>query len=241
MIDIIELEKSWIWYKIKSYLPHFTIFMSLSVIAFLGLVFFDTLTSDTSIQTAPIIRKEPVFLKKNITPMPLAHKKMTQEMQLKLQPSLHFLKKMQDSKYTYHQEIKKISHPQIAVKKAPKIAKVEQHSNIRRTSIHIKREDTSQDLQSIIKRFKASNDPHLSLFLAKKYYEQKNYQQSYNYALITNKIDSKIDESWIVFCKSLVHLGKKKLAIKVLQDYTQTSKSSTANILLSNIKSGKFR
>ena len=234
MIDIVELEKNWLRYKIKSYLPHFIIFMSLSIITFLGLIFFDIFSSNTAVQKTVPLKKETVSI-------PILHTETTQETQLKLQPSLNFVKKMQDERYTYHKEVKKIYHPQVAPKKAPQIAKVAQHKSIKKTNIQITSKNTAQNLQSIIQRFKESNDPRLSLFLAKKYYEQKNYQQSYNYALITNKINSKIDESWIVFCKSLVHLGKKKFAIKVLQDYIQATQSSTANILLSNIKSGKFR
>ncbi len=107
--------------------------------------------------------------------------------------------------------------------------------------INIQKKDAKQDLQNIIQRFQRSNDPHLSLFIAKKYYEQKNYQEAYNYALATNKLDNKIDESWIVFCKALVHLGKKKFAIKVLKDYINASQSTSASILLSDIQSGKFR
>ena len=231
MIDIVELEKSWLRYKVKSYLPHLIIFMSLSIITFLGLIFFDTFTTATPAQTPSHEKKVLASAQQAVTTIPVIHKKARQETQLKLQPSLDFVQKMKNERYSYHKEVKKI----------PKVVKVKQAKIIKKTTIQISSNDTAQNLHTIVQRFKASNDPHLSLFLAKKYYEQKNYQQAYNYALITNKINSKIDESWIVFCKSLVHLGKKKFAIKVLQDYIQSTHSSTATILLSNIKSGKFR
>jgi len=253
MINIIELEKRWMRYKIKSYLPHFIIFMSLSVISLLGLIFFDTAITDTPLQEPSIIKKELTALDKNISVSPpvvppkeikkVQKTTLQQEHQLTLQPSFNFVKKLQDSQYTYVREVKKASHPKVIAKKvpAPKIAKVEAIQYKAVSKINIKREDSKQELQTIIQRFKRSNNPQLSLFIAKKYYKQKNYQQSYNYALITNKINNKIDESWIVFCKSLVRLGKKKFAIKILEDYTKETQSSTASILLSNIKSGKFR
>ena len=245
MLNIIELEKQWRRYKIRYYIPHFTIFMSLLIIAILS---FFLLTSDTT-KTIPAINEVSIPLLKNevlAVKETIAKKdkqKPSSEAPLKLQPSLSFLENMHITSRTYVKS-PKVTHPKVIpvkVVQKPKAVKtvVAQQKIISRISI--KRKDTAQELQSIIKRFKQSNNPGLSLFIAKKYYTQKNYQQAYNYALITNKLNSKIEESWIVFCKSLVKLGKKQFAIKVLQDYTQDTQSSTANILLSDIKSGKFR
>ncbi|MDF1876038.1 hypothetical protein JHD48_09845, partial [Sulfurimonas sp. SAG-AH-194-I05] len=50
-----------------------------------------------------------------------------------------------------------------------------------------------------------------------------------------------IDESWIIFAKSLVKLNKKDKAIQVLNKYIQFSHSPSAKALLKNIKSGKIR
>ncbi len=96
-------------------------------------------------------------------------------------------------------------------------------------------------LQEITKRFKKTNNPILSLFLAKQYYKRKEYYKAYNYALITNQIDSTIEESWIVFAKSLVKLGKKEKAIQTLRAYIASSRSTKAEILLNNILTGKFK
>ena len=95
--------------------------------------------------------------------------------------------------------------------------------------------------EDVIKRFKKNNNPALSLFIAKKYYELENYDQSYNYALITNEINDNIDSSWIIFAKSLVKLNKREEAIKTLNKYIQHSHSNQAKILLDEIKSGKFK
>lgn len=61
----------------------------------------------------------------------------------------------------------------------------------------------------MIKRFNTNHNPALSLFVAKQYYQIGDYEQAYNYALITNDINNNIEESWIIFAKSLVQLGKK--------------------------------
>ena len=107
--------------------------------------------------------------------------------------------------------------------------------------ISIQRRDTSDDIRHIIKRFKKNNNPALSLFIAKKYYELGEYHKAYNYALITNEIDRDIDASWIVFAKSLVKLNQKEMAIKTLKQYIESTHSSSAKILLDEIVSGKFK
>ena len=107
--------------------------------------------------------------------------------------------------------------------------------------ISIKRQNTQDDIHDIIKRFKNNNNPALSLFVAKKYYELGNYHQAYNYSLITNKINKEIKVSWIIFAKSLVKLGEKDKAISILKKYIQQSNSSSAQILLDEIRTGKFQ
>lgn len=107
--------------------------------------------------------------------------------------------------------------------------------------INIKRQDTQKDIQDVIKRFKKSNNPALSLFIAKKYYELEDFNKAYNYALITNGINNNIEDSWLIFAKSLVKLNKKSKAVETLKKYIGHSDSYRAKILLENIKSGKLQ
>lgn len=99
----------------------------------------------------------------------------------------------------------------------------------------------NSDIQDVIKRFNINKNPALSLFLAKRYYQLAEYENSYNYALTTNGIDSKIDESWIIFAKSLVKLNQRDKAIQTLEQYVSSSKSQNARIFLDDLKSGKFK
>ncbi|HIP55234.1 MAG TPA: hypothetical protein EYH11_07155 [Sulfurimonas autotrophica] len=110
-----------------------------------------------------------------------------------------------------------------------------------RVAITIERGETKNDVFEVVKRFRKSGDPALSLFVAKKYYELGDYKQAYNYALITNQINPDIEESWIIFAKTLVKLHKKNKAIYTLEEYIKVSHSSNAEILLHEIKSGKFQ
>jgi len=110
-----------------------------------------------------------------------------------------------------------------------------------KSQITIKRRESQNDIKDVIKRFQKNNNPALSLFVAKKYYELGNYRQAYNYALVTNKINNDIEESWLIFAKSLVKLGKKDQALKTLQEYINYSHSANAQVLFDEIQRGKFK
>ncbi|MEA1891472.1 MAG: hypothetical protein U9N33_02030 [Campylobacterota bacterium] len=140
---------------------------------------------------------------------------------------------VQDTKDT--KDTKTIQKEKTIVDKNKEI-KITQNS-----SISIKRNNTRDDIAHVIKRFKKNNNPALSLFIAKKYYELEEYNKSYNYALITNQINNNIEASWILFSKSLVKLNEKDEAIKTLKNYINHSHSNQAKILLEEIRSGKFK
>jgi len=112
--------------------------------------------------------------------------------------------------------------------------------NNNHNTIQISKQNTDEDISHVIKRFNKNNNPALSLFIAKKYYDQGKYDKSYNYALITNNISKNMEASWIIFAKSLVKLHKKNKAIDTLKKYISHSDSHKAKILLDEITSGKF-
>jgi tetratricopeptide (TPR) repeat protein len=110
-----------------------------------------------------------------------------------------------------------------------------------KVAITIKRKESQDDINDVIKRFQKNNNPALSLFVAKKYYELGNYKEAYNYALATNKINNHIEDSWLIFAKSLVKLGKKERALTILREYIKFSNSANAQVLLDEIQQGKFK
>jgi len=175
----------------------------------------------------------------------------TDKNSLTLTPSLGFIKNMQHSNIPYYthespKQEKKIL-TQEPVEEVQDLTVRESNQGIQKEAqeevqkITINRRNIVDDIQHIIKRFKKNNNPALSLFVAKKYYELGDYHKAYNYALITNQINSEIDASWIVFAKSLVKLNEKNMAIKTLKEYIKSSHSSSAQILLDEIVSGKFK
>jgi len=70
---------------------------------------------------------------------------------------------------------------------------------------------------------------------------QRHYEKASNYALITNQLNKEIEDSWLIFAKSLVKRGKKEKAIQLLREYINKSHSTNAAILLNNIQSGEFQ
>ena len=104
----------------------------------------------------------------------------------------------------------------------------------------IQRDDDMKDIQDVIARFKKNKNPALSLFVAKRYYKIGNYQQAYNYALITNELDNNIEDSWLIFAQSLYKLDQKDMAIKTLKTYIQESSSVKAKITLDQMEKGTF-
>ncbi len=182
-----------------------------------------------------------------------------------LAPSLNFMKSMQDNTPPYYNEMEQEeTHAKQSniTKEKSKVFLEETNSkdNIeevvageeeiivapvqaakKEDSINITRQNTQDDISYVIKRFKKNNNPALSLFVAKKYYEMGEYRQAYNYSLITNQLNNNIESSWIIFTKSLVKLNEKEMAIKTLKQYIEYSHSSQAKILLDEITSGKFK
>jgi len=268
MLDIRDLEKRWLHYKIKSYIPHAVILISLLVISGISFFIFDS-SSDLQKQTNQESLKEKVSTIKEtqkivkIKPQAIAKepqitmplKEPSHPTKMTIEPSLSFMKNMQSATSPYYHETNNYSIPskkKKIIKAKPVIEEtqdviVEAKEKVKEipiekvNKISIKRRDTKDDIAEIITRFKKNNNPALSLFVAKKYYELGEYKKSYNYALITNQINNEIEASWIIFTKSLVKLGKKKMAVRTLQTYIQNSHSSSAQLLLEEIRTGKFQ
>ena len=256
MLNVYDLEKKYRLYKLKSYIPYMVVFVSLCVI--LLVIFFvknsdmfksnkaqhNQKTLQTQIEQVKITPKEEVIEKEVI------EKNET----LILTPSLNFMSNIKDSpievrqqreKNTQQEEIEQEEAKQEVFLKPTNeelesviIEEIELHKS---HPLKIQRQNTQNDLNLVLERFSKNNNPALSLFIAKKYYEMQDYHQSYNYALITNRINDNIEASWIVFAKSLVKLGRRDEAIKTLNSYFKYSKSTQAKTLLEEIERGKFR
>lgn len=255
MHNINELEKRWLNYKIKSYLPHAGAILT-SILLFVYIFNAVDFTNE---------KEKEKFVKKQIIAKEVIEKKEKPEINIvnndsiksditnndktiSLTPSLDFIKRLRiNSINSYEPETIESKPPQSQNNNDIKddTTVVQNKHNIefeeKAITMTLVKQETVDDINHVIKRFKKSNNPALSLFIAKKYYKLKNYHKAYNYALITNGLNNNIDESWIIFSKSLVKLDKKKRAIDTLEKYIEQSSSINAQVLLNNIQSGAFK
>ena len=268
MINIYELEKKWLRYKIKSYLPRIIITtVVITVLSFyIAPYSIKTIKNIINTTSSDILKNQDTQLStqnkkvaikndfSNTDKKIVKDDKLLQDTAKKdnnkivLTPSLSFIDTLENTTPKYYKK-EEPTKKTVAKKQKTPNTKTQKQEKIRKTaikksekkSINIERKNNQDDINYVIKRFNNNNDPQLSLFISKKYYEMKKYKKAYNYALITNKIDKNIEESWLIFSKSLVKLNKKNMSIKILKRYIQQSKSNQAKILLNDIVLGKFQ
>jgi len=96
--------------------------------------------------------------------------------------------------------------------------------------------DIAVDIEN---RFEFAKDKSDSLFLAKYYYDKMEYAKAEKWALETNKLDSSIEESWLIFAKSLAKQGKRIESLKVLRAFLKQKSSADARTLMDKIRRGK--
>jgi tetratricopeptide (TPR) repeat protein len=265
MLNIPELEKRWLRYKIKIFLPYIIIFLLVLIVPTIVLIYknqinipkatINTLLPHTKIYTAKkeinIAKTRVLSIEQNLTIAQPIKKSIVQPAvdnystkTTTLKPSMDFIQAL-DKPIVLPKPQKKIKKIK-KVKQSKRIIKakpiVHPDTNVNNgIKITIERKESQKDIQDVIRRFQNNKNPALSLFVAKRYYERGDYTKAYNYALLTNQIDHNIDASWILFAKALVKLNKKDEAIKTLVEYINYSHSSHAKILLNEIRTGKFR
>ena len=283
MNNVRELERRWLRYKIKQYMPYTLLLVSLVIV---GAVLYSLFSinkeennktlalhkqrSQATPQDTPsphkiVVSKKPektAQAVQNKVPASKPSKEVLASQEKKsikyplvslekrtkpLEPSLDFLNKMKKNS-VFPEEDKGEEPPlnthnqslQYTTKQLQNEKKESSQQKAPQIMIKVKR-TSKKELQEIIKRFKRNNNPRLGVFIARKYYNMGDYNKAYNYALLTNQIDSSLEDSWIIFAKSLVKLGQKKRAIKTLKVYIKTSHSNKAQLLLDNILRGKFK
>ena len=109
----------------------------------------------------------------------------------------------------------------------------------KKVKIKIKEATSIQAYKDVERRFYQSHDVDDALFLAKGYYKRKAYHKAAYWALETNKINSNIEESWLIFAKSKIKLGKIEEAIHILKSYVKVSNSLKARTLLKRLEEKK--
>lgn len=246
MLDIHTLERRWLKYKIRSYAPYIISALLLLVLSITAFSLLNGKESDSF-----VINNQNSSSEKAHSSL---EKTDDSESSNLLEPSMEFVQSFQPSE-------PEISAPVAVTPKQtqltqntvpiPKVLNVPESGQIQAIAVSsstkndkpasLNYNETKMDIESVIRRFKDTSDPNLGLFIARYYYAQGNYNDAYNFALKTNNINNKMDESWIIFSKSLVRLGKVDQAKKTLKLYIAESNSDTARSLLDSIEQGTFK
>lgn len=255
MLDIHNLERRWLKYKIKSYFPYAAAFIVVLFLILIGSIWIWSKKTNPP----PLSRsnaKQPTH-----TPAPLTKRPETvAQNDVVLEPSMEFVQALSEksqidtspSDTANVPGIKPVNHvvasiPPPPVPKSLAVADSQQTMpkvqpmQSSKTMLSVNRNESPLDILEVQQRFKETSNPTLGLFIARYYYDHGDYSEAYNYALKTNAINSRIDESWIIFSKSLVKLGKTDQAKKTLQLYISQSGSDTAKALLDLIEKGSFK
>jgi Anaphase-promoting complex, cyclosome, subunit 3 len=245
MLNVHNLERRWLIYKIKSYLPYAGAMILLLLVV--GEVWLSSKNACVSKYSQPIHTNKNSILAESPIPLP-------QETTMILEPSMEFVHTMSESAPAVtslpvsdntQPALKTVSPLPAPVPKTlllpdspPVVSKPLPPSS---KGLFINHNESTLDITELERRFKESSNPNLGLFIARYYYDHGAYSEAYNYALKTNAINSRMDESWIIFSKSLVKLGKIDQAKKTLQFYIAQSGSDAARGLLDTIEKGNFK
>ena len=255
MLDVKDLEKRWLKYKLRSYAPY-----GIGGIIFVLLVSGLTVWLMSPSEPVPAVESNQSVVVKEQPAMAKAPA-MVEENAMVLEPAMGFVQSFQNTvpdeetlapsvpkpvskpsnTAAYVPPPKVLQMPTMSAPSSPAVQPVQPLPSKSEGSLSINRNESKLDIEELKQRFKETSNANLGLFIARYHYDHGNYAEAYNYALKTNSINNKIDDSWILFSKSLVKLGKTEQAKKTLQLYIQQSNSENAKGLLESIEKGTFK
>jgi len=223
MLNIDELEAKWKRYNRKRMMPYFIIlFISLMII--LGIVFGKYISLDS------------INLKDKVYSLVSKHKGEISDKEVYVK-NLYIKNGFFDTLETDSKPIQqsKDNLNPIDEQDVYQDSIVKPVIGSEKRVLNISTVDSSVAYKDVIKRFNRNHNINDALFLANMFYKQKKYKQAIKWAMKTNKLDSDIEESWLIFAKSKLRLGKRNEAIRVLRAYIKRSNSYEAKKLLKKL------
>ncbi len=122
-----------------------------------------------------------------------------------------------------------IEEKNISLKSARKGEKKDSDNLEEKRNILNIKEPSIKDLEELFQKRKTYK---LAIKISKYYFEKRDYRKSLEWAKTANKIDNESEESWLLYAKSLYHLGDKESAIELLRVYLKFKHSKDAVKLL---------
>ena len=269
MHKIEALEKKWYHYKIKAIMIPLVSSIVTASVGVGGTYLYDKYTKESvAIHHQPITKvlsatKETNSLNAEMvmnSPLKTSKKEFLKEdtkkklheislepvipvINLEKEESIHYRKKRVIKKYNSHKRLVKAkANDYLTAKELASMSRVERSNNSKpHVMKKIKFHATSANYIEIMKeKYSHSHSSRDALLLAKAFYKKASYKEAEEWALKANKLNAKLDESWLLFAKSKAKMGRKQEAINILAKYYQKSKSSKAKRLIGQIKTGRI-
>ena len=162
---------------------------------------------------------------------------------LEKEESIRYVKKSVTKRHEPHKRLVKAkANDYLTAKELASMSRVESATSSKpHVMKRIKFQSTSTNyIETMKEKYAHSHSSRDALLLAKAFYKKASYQEAEEWALRANKINSKLDESWLLFAKSKAKMGKKQEAINILAKYYTKSKSPKAKELIGQIKTGQI-
>lgn len=245
MYDMKPLEEEWLKYKKKKRKPFYILF---SILIFLLLFFFFVFnTNELKLNFFSEYFKSITKITKHKLSVsePSDKKYLLRNAAL---TRIEIIDKGGDNELTYFSSNEKVDTTSedvlvdIPILDEVSENKVSSERDTQQAKVHLDIiESTSLSAyEDVEKRFYHSHDIDDALFLAKSYYKKGNYKKSEKWAFEANKLDSELEESFLIFVKSKMKLGQKNEVISLLNQYLKHNDSKDASNLLKQIEDNKF-
>jgi len=243
MYDIKPLEEKWKKYKKKKRKPWFVLFLSIFLLLLISFTFLnykeiDFLKfNDKSKIEVVTNNSTTVLIDKALTTLETNKSKVNEVLQTTETKPMTIISYENGSieiaeDLPIPEDIETIEEPKVKIETTTiQEPRKKMHLDIIETT-------SVSAYKDVENRFHQTHDTDDSLFLAKAYYRKGNYKKAEYWALQTNKVNENIEESWLIFVKSKVKLGRKNEAIRILTAYIKRSNSAEAKSLLHKIKKG---
>jgi len=261
MDNIRALEKRWYFYKIKKYLIYINTF-GLVIMLSLGAYYaFTQLPSKINLLTekkaeiqaiqASSKVNESVATTKRVMPPKVESMVSDAKEEVSLEPVIPIVDLEYENRHSTYTKVHRtapISKHQeklVQAKRSTYLTANElvavndelDSTKLKKINLHT----TSKNYMKTMKaKFAQSKKPREAVLLAKAYYKEAKYKEAAHWALVANKLNSNLDESWFVFAKSKAKFGQRDEAIKILVSYYKKTHVPKAKELIEKIKKGSL-
>lgn len=82
-----------------------------------------------------------------------------------------------------------------------------------------KNASNNKTLRHLIRRFNTNKDPGLALYIATSFFKKGDYKNAVHWSIVANSLDPSNETTWLLYAKSKANLGKKREAIQALKSY----------------------